>query len=122
MSEPIDVKQLLIDTLQNAFNYECYLQGTLSDTDEFPDSFFTFFNNDTVDENFFDNSETQTIWDFDLNFYSIDPALVNSVLVQAKPLLKAVGFIVDGKGYDILSNNTNYTGRAINVLYIEKVR
>lgn len=118
----MDVKQLLIDTLSAVFDYPIILQGSLSDEDEFPDSFFTFFNNDTVDEAFFDNNETETIWDFDLNFYSIDPALVNSVLVEAKPLLKAAGFLVDGKGYDVLSNNPTHTGRAINILYIEKVR
>ena len=117
-----DVKQLLIDTLDQEFDYPIILQGSLSEEDVFPDSFFTFFNNDTVDDAFFDNNETQTIWDFDLNFYSIDPALVNSVLVTAKPLLKAVGFIVDGKGYDVLSNNPTHTGRSINVQYIEKVR
>ena len=117
----MDVKGLLIETLE-IFQYPIYLHGSLSDKDEFPDSFFTFFNNDTVDSNFYDNQETETIWDFDLNFYSIDPALINSVLVQAKTLLKEVGFIVDGKGYDVLSNDPIYTGRAINVQYIEKVR
>lgn len=117
-----DVKQLLIDTVENAFNYKCYLQNSLSDTDTYPDAFFTYFNNDTFDSAFFDDNESQTIWDFDLNFYSNDPALVNSVLVEAKPLLKAAGFIIDGKGYDVLSNNPLYTGRALNVLYIEKVR
>ena len=117
----MDVKQLLIDTLES-FNYPILLQGTLSDENAYPDSFFTFFNNDTVDEAFFDNNETQTTWDFDLNFYSNDPALVNSVLLEAKPLLKSAGFIVDGKGYDVLSDTPTHTGRAFNVLYIEKVR
>lgn len=118
----MDVKGLLIDTLAEAYDYPITLQGTLSDKDKYPDSFFTFFNNDTVDENFFDNNETETIWDFDLNFYSVDPELVNSVLVEAKTLLKSVGFIIDGKGYDVLCDRPTHTGRALNVLYIEKVR
>lgn len=116
-----DVKQLLIDTLSQ-FEYPVILQGSLSDETAYPDHFFTFFNNDSADGNFFDNNETITVWDFDLNIYSIDPTIVNSALVQAKPLLKAAGFIVDGKGYDVLSNNPTHTGRAINVQYIEKVR
>lgn len=118
----MDVKQLLIDTLESSFGYRVILQGSLSEEEVFPDSFFTFFNNSSVDDAFFDNTETQTIWDFDLNFYSIYPELVNSKLVEAKELLKRVGFIVDGKGYDVLSNNPTHTGRAVNVLYIEKVR
>ncbi len=117
----MDVKQLLIDTL-SSFNYPIYLQGSLSDKDSYPDSFFTFFNNSTSDNAFYDNTETETIWDFDLNIYSIDPAIVNSTLLAVKPLLKAVGFIVDGIGHDVLTDEPTYTGRGITVLYIEKVR
>lgn len=117
----MDVKQLLIDTL-SPFNYDVYQQGSMSDSDEYPDSFFTFFNNETNDDNFFDNQETITIWDFDLNIYSIDPEVVNSTLLTAKPLLKAAGFIVNGAGYDVLSDEETHTGRGINLIYIEKVR
>lgn len=117
----MDVKQLLIDTL-SSFNYPVILQGSLSDEDEFPDSFFTFFNNETIDDNFFDNNETEVIWNFDLNIYSIDPEIVNNAFIQAKPILKQAGFIVDGLGYDVLSNNPTHTGRGINILYIQKVR
>ena len=99
----MDVKQLLIDTL-SSFNYPIYQQGSMSDSDDYPESFFTFFNNDTSDDDFFDNTETITIWDFDLNIYSNDPDVVNTTLREAKPLLKAVGFIVDGVGYDVLSD------------------
>lgn len=115
------VKDLLIETLES-FNYPIYLQGSLSINDEYPDSFFTFFNNQTSDSAFYDNNEFQTIWDFDLNFYSNDPELVNSVLLEAKALLKAQNFIVDGVGYDVLSDEITHTGRGINVIYIQKVR
>ena len=117
----MDVKQLLIDTIAS-FNYPVYQQGSLSKDDEYPDSFFTFFNNSTNDDAFFDNTETRTIWDFDLNIYSLDPDIVNNTLTQAKPLLKAAGFIVNGIGYDVLSDEETHTGRGINILYIEKVR
>lgn len=117
----MDVKQLLIDTI-SSFNYPIYQQGSMSDSDEYPDSFFTFFNNDTNDDNFFDNQETMTIWDFDLNIYTNDPDVLNNTLSEAKPLLKAAGFIVDGVGYDVLSDEKTHVGRGINVLYIEKVR
>ena len=118
----MDVKTLLINTLTEAFNFPVILQGSLSNDDAYPDSFFTFWNNDTTDEAFFDNTETQVIWDFDLNYYSNDPASVNSVLLEAKQLLKAVGFIPDGSGYDVLSDEPTHTGRGMNLLFIEKVR
>ena len=117
----MDVKQLLIDTI-SSFNYPVYQQGSMSNSDQYPDSFFTFFNNETNDDNFFDNQETMTIWDFDLNIYSNDPEVVNTTLLIAKPLLKAAGFIVNGAGYDVLSDEETHTGRGINVLYIQKVR
>lgn len=117
----MDVKQLLIDTLES-FNYPIILQGSLSNEDKYPDSFFTFFNNETSDDAFYDNKEFQTIWDFDLNFYSTDPELVNSVLLEAKRLLKAQNFIIDGAGYDVLSDEVTHTGRGMNLIYIQKVR
>lgn len=116
----MDVKTLLISTLDDAFHYPVILQGSLSTDDVYPASFFTFFNNNTSDDAFFDNEETQTIWDFDLNFYSIDPDLVNTVLLSAKKLLKASGFIPDGSGYDLISDEPTHTGRGINLLYIER--
>lgn len=115
-----DVKNLLIDTLTEEYNYPVILQGSLSTDDVYPESFFTFWNNNTADEAFFDNEETQTIWDFDLNFYSSDPTLVNTVLLDAKQLLKSVGFIPDGSGYDVISDEHTHTGRGINLLFIDR--
>lgn len=117
----MDVKNLLIETL-GSFNYPIYLQGSMAKDEAYPASFFTFWNNDTADEAFYDNQETETIWDFDLNFYSNDPTLVNTVLVQAKRMLKAVGFIPSGAGYDVLSDEPTHTGRGMNLLFIDKVR
>lgn len=115
-----DVKKLLLDTIEENYDYPIYLQGSLSVDDEYPASFFTFWNNTTNDEAFFDNEETQIIWDFDLNFYSTDPTLVNSVLLEAKQALKAVGFIPDGVGYDVLSDEHTHTGRGINLLFLDR--
>ena len=111
----------MIDTLEENFkDYPIMLQGSMAIDDAYPDNFFTFFNNNTNDEAFYDNQETTTVWDFDLNFYSIDPDLVNDVLIQAKAILKAQGFIIDGKGYDVLSDEPTHTGRGINILFIER--
>lgn len=115
----MDIKDLFINTLKNEFGFPVILQGSMSDDDEYPDSFFTFFNNSTTSEAFYDNKETETVWDFDLNFYSNNPDLVNSILLEAKTALKAQGFIIDGKGYDVLSDEPTHTGRGINVLFVE---
>lgn len=115
----MDVKQLLIDTIES-FNLPVYLQGSMSDDEQYPDSFFTFWNNSTTDDEFYDNTEFRTIWDFDLNFYSNDPVAVNSTLLTAKQQLKAVGFIPNGSGYDVISDEPTHTGRGMNILYIER--
>lgn len=118
----MDVKNLLIDTLYEHFNLPVILQGSLSVDDAYPAAFFTFWNNYTTDDAFYDNAETDTVWNFDLNYYSDDPDSVNSVLLEAKQLLKAVGFIPDGSGHDVMSDEPTHTGRGMTLLFIEKVR
>ena len=110
---------LLITTLE-PLGYPIIKQGTLGESESYPESFFTFWNNDVPGNEFYDNEEHSYIWDFDLNFYSSDPALVNSKLLEAKTALKAKGFVVTGKGYDVASDEPTHTGRGINVLKIEK--
>lgn len=122
MAEIIDVKLLLINTLEEAYKYPVFLQGSLSDEDKYPENFFTYWNNNTSDGDFYDNQNNKTNWDLDLNFYSNDPTLVNTIFDSVKPTLRAVGFIVDGLGYDLFSDEKTHIGRGINLIYIQKVR
>lgn len=116
----VDVKLLIINTLTEAFHLPIFLQGSMSTEEAYPESFFTFWNNSTNNEAFYDDSETQVIWDFDLNYYSLNPVLVNTVLLEAIQLLQAVGFIPDGSGYDVVSNEPTHTGRGVNLLFIQR--
>lgn len=113
------MKELLIKTLE-PLGYPIFQQGSLSEEEPYPESFFTFWNNETNGDEFYDNEEHSYIWNFDLNFYSSNPKLVNTKLLEAKALLKKVGFIITGKGYDIASDEATHTGRGINILKIEK--
>ena len=123
MADIVDVKSLLLITLATEFkNYPVYLQGSMSDTEAYPQSFFTYWNNDTSDSAFYDNSESETIWDFDLNFYSSDPTTVNTTLITAKSALRAVGFICQGAGYDVVSDEKTHTGRGMNISFIQKIK
>lgn len=108
----------LIEIL-SAFGYEVYRQGSMSDDEEYPETFFTYWNNDSPDHAHYDNSEYGTAWDFDVNVYSSDPALTYSVLADARAALKAAGWIVPGKGYDVASDEATHTGRGINALYLD---
>lgn len=111
------MKDKLIELLET-FKYPVFLQGSLSGA--YPESFFTFWNNNSSDNNHYDNDAVSFTWDFDVNFYSTSPTLVNTVLLAAKALLREHGFIIGGQGYDVASDEITHTGRGMNVLVIEK--
>lgn len=113
------MKDLLIEILES-FGYPVFLQGSLSKDEAYPESFFTFWNNDSYDRSHYNNETISYVWDFDVNFYSTDPTLVNTKLLDAKTKLKQQGFIVPGKGYDVASDEPTHTGRGINVLKEER--
>ena len=113
------MKDLLVELLET-FKYPVFLQGTLHEDEKYPDSFFTFFNNDTSDEKHYDNKPLSFLWDFDVNFYSNDVDLVNTILLEAIELLKQNGFIISGRGYDVMSDEPTHTGRGVNALFLER--
>lgn len=110
---------MLIELL-GTFNYPVFRQGSLTENEEYPDSFFTFWNNDSYDGSHYDNDAINFVWTYTIYFYSIDPSLVNSILVEARRLLKSNRWIVQGKGYDVRSDEITHTGRAIDIIFIEQ--
>lgn len=113
------MKDLLV-TLLESFGYPVFLQGTLHEGEPYPDSFFTYFNNDSNDWNHYDNNPTGYIWDFDVNFYSNDAELVETKIEEARVLLKQNGFIISGKGHDVMSDEPTHTGRGFDAQKIER--
>ena len=112
------MKQALIDIIKTR-GYPYYLQGTLSADTAYPDSFYTFWNNEARDGDHYDNDAIFYVWDFTVYFFSTNPELVNTELLALKALLKSNGWIVGGKGYDVPSDEATHTGRAIDALFIE---
>lgn len=112
------VKENLIEVVES-LGYPVFQQGSLGDDEAYPESFFTFWNNSSPDTAHYDNDAIAWAWNFDLMFYSVDPALVNEKLLEAKTLLRQHGFIVGGKGFDVASDEITHTGRGITVLYRE---
>ena len=110
----------LISTLE-VTGYPVYRQGSLSDSEDWDKSFYTFWNDETPVSAAYDNKECAYDHSFTLCCYSTDPALTYSMLLEAKTLLMSVGFEVYGKGYDVASGRTEYTGRGIDVLFKEVI-
>lgn len=113
------MKEKLIEILET-FGYPVFLQGSLNSDDAYPDSFFTFWNNYANDLVHYDNDTRAYEWSFDVNFYSTSPQSVNTMLEAVRTALKAGGFVVRGKGHDVLSDEITHTGRGLNVLYREE--
>ena len=111
-------KDILIETLERETGYPVYLQGSLSDDDAYPESFWTFWNDDTDYESYYDNGSTRTVYYFDLNFYSSDTERVNTIFKEIKPALEAVGFSLDGAGHDVVSDEKTHTGRGESIMYL----
>ncbi len=112
------MEDILISILENV-GYESYRQGSFTDSDEYPEHFFTFWNNSSEESGYYDNTATMEIQDFDVNFYSVDPAKTYSVLRETKKKLKENGFIIYDSGHDVGSDRPTHTGRGIGVLYME---
>ncbi len=99
----------LIELLET-INKNVFRQGSVG---AYPDSFFTFWCNDSFDGNHYDNQEISVIESFDVNAYSTDPATTYSMLAQARTLLKQNGFIISGTGYDVPTDEVTHTGRGM---------
>lgn len=110
------MEDLLISTLES-LGYPVRLQGSLLENEPYPDSFFTFWNDSADGSSFYSNDEKAILWSYSLNFYSTDPVLVNTKLIEAKRLLRGAGYIVSGAGYDVPSDEPTHTGRGMSLMY-----
>ena len=105
--------------LLESFGYPVYRQGSISEDESYPETFFTFWNNLSEESTFYDNESHSEVGDFDVNLYSTDPTLIYTKLKEAKQLLKQNNFIIADSGHDVLSDEQTHTGRGMNVLIIE---
>lgn len=108
----------LIEILES-FGYPVYRQGSMSNDESYPETFLTFWNNDSPDHAHYDNKEYGTAWDFNVYVYSSNPALTYSVLTDVRTALKSAGWIVPGKGFDVQSDEATHTGRGLGVFYLD---
>lgn len=109
------MEDLLIETLE-AFGYPVMLQGSLPPEQSYPQRFFTYWNTDS-DSKFYGNTEQQRIYEYDVNYYTNDFDVFDT-LREAVGKLRKQGFIVSGDGHSLGTDDINFTGRGIKVLYL----
>ena len=112
------MEDLLISTLK-MLGYPVKRQGSLLEDAPYPNHFFTFWNDSADGQSFYSNTEGSIVWMYSVNFYSVDPELVATKLLEAKELLNDVGFNVTGAGYDVMSDEPTHTGRGITAYFME---
>lgn len=111
------MEDILIQLLES-FNLPVIRQGSLAPDEAYPDTFFTFWNNDEDGQSYYDNDAAMIVYDFTVNVYSTDPDRVYNLLKQARQTLKANNWIIARRGYDIQSDEITHTGRGMEVLYL----
>lgn len=108
-------------TLLETFNYPVIRQGSLAPTQNYPDTFFTFWNNSEDGESYYDNDVAGVSYDFYVNVYSKNPTLTYSLIDDARALLKKNGWIIVQRGFDIASDEPTHTGRGMEVEFLKFV-
>lgn len=111
------IEDTLINLLET-FNVPVIRQGSLAPDQAYPDTFFTFWNNDESEHSAYDNETANVDYDFDINVYSTNPDTAYSLIKQSRELLKQNGWIIATRGYDVSSDEITHVGRGMEVLYL----
>ena len=111
----------LLISLLETLEYDVIKQGTL-DTEEYtPSAFFTYWNWQSPRDAYYDNKNHEAIYYYQIQFYSDDISIVESVLDEAIDLLEANGFELEEEPTDGYSDIQNYTSKTFDV-HISKQR
>ena len=113
------MKELLVNELKK-FGYPVFLQGSLNDDEAYPETFITFWTDNSYDNSHYDNDAVSWGWSYQVVLYSSNPELLNSKPNEIRAALKKAGFIPQGKGRDIPSDEPSHTGWVTDYLYLEK--
>lgn len=112
------MKNNLLSVLEK-FGYPVFLQGTFNPDEVYPETFITFWTDAVDDGTHYDNETTSYDWNFTVIIYSNNPATVNEKPNAIRAALKAAGFIPQGKGQDVPSDEPTHTGWAMDFIKTE---
>ena len=108
-------------SILNSFSYPVRRQGSFASGEEYPNHFFTFWNNDTTSSKHYNNQLKTLNHYYSVNFYSIDPEKMYQVINELITRLKENGWMVESYGYDVASDEPTHTGRGVGIVYNQEV-
>ena len=94
-------------------------QGSYGREDDIPESLFTFWNIKSPEKKFYDNKSNVIEWEWIVYFYTQDNSLLYTKMKEFIKMAKSKGFLIDGEGQDLPSDNPNYIGRYVVLTYVE---
>lgn len=114
------MKQKIVSWLEEAFSFPVFLQGSMSQEEEYPQSFFTFWN--FMSENkYYDNIPTGKIYGFWIYFYSDDPETMERVTKEAEQLFRSHGVIIGESWTDTKSDTETHQGEMMEIFIMESI-
>ena len=105
----------LISILET-LGYDVILQGSLDSEEEYPSSFFTYWNWENPREQYYDNKHKSVASSFQIQFYTTDMKILDSVVNQAVQLLEENDFMLDEEPINNYSDIPNYKSKTFDVI------
>jgi len=102
-----------------ATGFPCWKMHEMPAETVYPSSFFTYLCEDAPFGEYYDNKPHAVVWTFGIGFYSDDPRRVESETNELIKRLLSAGWIVDGAGEDVQSDEPTHTGRRVVAQKIE---
>ena len=115
------MRKLLLETLSSLGYGEPIRQGSMTEDEPYPESFITYFITDSSEIIHLDDEARGVEWACAVIFYTSDPEKLSSEPKRIYNVMKAAGFIPQGRGRDIPSDEPSHTGWAMDFLFIEHI-
>lgn len=106
--------------IENGFPFS--RQGSYEIDEKLPNDFYTFWNTSSDYDGFYNNKPSRCVWEWNIYYYTNNPENIYYGLeIFIKKALEK-GFIIEGAGKDLLSDEPNYFGRYLKIEYIEDLK
>lgn len=114
----MNARQEILEIIE-ATGLPCWRMHEMPSDAVYPDSFFTYLCESAPYGEYYDNKPRAIVWAFAVGFYSNNP---NTVDIETDALINrllSAGWVIDGAGEDVESDEPSHTGRRITAYKID---